>query len=130
MILRGLSFYNPDGQTLGNLIKERFGADAWQSLASFFNDAAADSARTAHTLLDGVSGFLAQNMTVTYLAGNLGTAVKQLASYPRFLLTAGPHRIFYNTARYQVQKAVFGGGAASWIPMMNRLPSSYPSPSL
>ena len=29
---------------------------------------------------------------------------------------------------YQVQKAVFEGGAASWIPMMNRLLLSYPSP--
>ena len=81
------------GKTLGRMIKERFGDEAWHTLVSFFNDDVMDDTRLAHNVLDGLCSFMAKNMSIAYLAGNLATVLKQTTSIPRFLITAGPHRI-------------------------------------
>ena len=99
---------NPaDKQTLGKTIKERFGDEAWRALVSFFNDSVLDDARLAHNLLDKLAGTMSKNMVIAYLAGNLGTVLKQTTSIPRFLITAGPHRILASLAQFLAQGPKF-----------------------
>jgi hypothetical protein len=86
--------------TIGRMIKERFGDEAWDTLVSFFNVAVQDDARIAHSVLDAAAGFFARNMSVSYLAGNLATVLKQTTSIPRFLVTAGPLRILANIGKF------------------------------
>lgn len=99
---------NPvDGQTIGKMVKERFGDEAWRTLVDFVNTNVTDDARLAHNLLDGMCNTMAKNMAIAYLAGNLGTVLKQTTSIPRFLITAGPHRILVSIAQFLTQGAKF-----------------------
>lgn len=94
---------NPaDDMTLPKMVKERFGNEAWQTLVDFFNINVTDNARSAHNLLDNAASFLIKNMSVTYLAGNLATAMKQMTSIPRFLITAGPDKILGSILQFSV----------------------------
>ena len=99
---------NPaDKQTLGKMVKERFGDEAWRSLVSFFNDSVLDDARLAHNLLDRLTKTVTKNMVIAYLAGNLGTVLKQTTSLPRFLNTAGAHRMLVSIAQFLTQGPKF-----------------------
>ncbi len=99
---------NPvDGQTIGRMVKERFGDEAWRALVDFVNTNVTDDARLAHTLLDGMSNTMMKNMAIAYLAGNLGTVLKQTTSIPRFLITAGPHRMLVSIAQFLTQGPKF-----------------------
>ena len=99
---------NPvDGQTIGKMVKERFGDEAWRTLVDFVNTNVTDDARLAHNLLDGMCNTMAKNMAIAYLAGNLGTVLKQTTSIPRFLITAGPHRILVSIAQFLTQGPKF-----------------------
>ena len=99
---------NPvDGQTIGKMVKERFGDEAWRTLVDFVNTNVTDDTRLAHTLLDGMCNTMMKNMAIAYLAGNLGTVLKQTTSIPRFLITAGPHRILVSIAQFLTQGPKF-----------------------
>ena len=99
---------NPvDGQTIGRMVKERFGDEAWRTLVDFVNTNVTDDARLAHSLLDKMSNTMMKNMVIAYLAGNLGTVLKQTTSIPRFLITAGPHRILVSIAQFLTQGPKF-----------------------
>ena len=60
-----------------------------------------------HTLLDGMCNTMMKNMVLVYLAGNLGTVLKQTTSIPRFLITAGPHRMLVSIAQFLTQGPKF-----------------------
>jgi hypothetical protein len=94
-------------RTVGRMIKERFGNEAWKTLVDYFNITVRDDTRAAANVLDGMAGFMARNMSATYLAYNLGTALKQLTSIPRFLLTAGPHRILASIGEFMLNPVGF-----------------------
>lgn len=99
---------NPvDGQTIGKMVKERFGDEAWRTLVDSVNTNVTDDARLAHNLLDGMCNTMTKNMAIAYLAGNLGTVLKQTTSIPRFLITAGPHRILVSIAQFLTQGPKF-----------------------
>ena len=107
-IAGALLMRNPvDGQTIGRMVKERFGDEAWRTLVDFVNTNVTDDARLAHNLLDKMSNTMMKNMVIAYLAGNLGTALKQTTSIPRFLITAGPHRILVSIAQFLTQGPKF-----------------------
>lgn len=95
------------GKTLGRMIKERFGDEAWHTLVSFFNDDVMDDTRLAHNVLDRLSSALAKNMSIAYLAGNLSTVLKQTTSIPRFLITAGPHRMLVSLGHFLLRGSKF-----------------------
>ncbi|MBQ7262482.1 MAG: hypothetical protein IJR14_02065 [Synergistaceae bacterium] len=109
---------DPDGETIGKMVKERFGDEAWRTLVSFFNDDVMDGAAIAHDILGHASGFLARNMSVAYLAGNVATVIKQTASYPRFLVTAGPHRLILATAKFLTSPFKFMARVTEMSPML------------
>ena len=95
------------GKTLGKMVKERFGDEAWHTLVSFFNDDVMDDTRLAHNVLDRLSSTLAKNMSIAYLAGNLSTVLKQTTSIPRFLITAGPHRMLVSLGHFLLRGPKF-----------------------
>jgi hypothetical protein len=95
------------GKTIGRMIQERKGDEAWRTLVSFFNAAVQNDARMAHNVLNSAAGFMAKNMSITYLAGNLLTVLKQTTSIPRFLITAGPHRIMAAIGKFSVNPMRF-----------------------
>jgi hypothetical protein len=96
-----------DNATIGRMIKERFGDEAWKTLADYFNISVTDEVRKAQSILNNAAEYLAQHMSVAYLCGNLSTALQQTTSIPRFLITAGPHRIFTATAQFAANPARF-----------------------
>ena len=100
---------NPaDNRTsLGKMIKERFGDEAWKTLVDYFNIAVTDDVRVAHNVLDGASSYLAKNMSIAFLCGNFGTVMKQMTSIPRFLITAGPHRILSSIGQFMIDPKAF-----------------------
>ena len=124
-IAGALLMRNPvDGQTIGRMVKERFGDEAWRTLVDFVNTNVTDDARLAHSLLDKMSNTLMKNMVIAYLAGNLGTALKQTTSIPRFLITAGPHRILVSIAQFLTQGPKFLENVYELDPQMrNRMGS-------
>ena len=95
------------GKTLGRMVKERFGDEAWHTLVSFFNDDVMDDTRLAHNVLDRLTSTLAKNMSIAYLAGNLSTVLKQTTSIPRFLITAGPHRMLVSLGHFLLRGPKF-----------------------
>ena len=92
------------GETLGRVIKQRFGSEALGYLREYTNIVIEGQAAKASEVMDGVSGYLGKNMAVAYLALNLGTVLKQFSSLPRFLITAGPTHIF--SALYDFMKGI------------------------
>lgn len=92
------------GETLGRVIKQRFGSEALGYLREYTNIVIEGQAVKASEVMDGVSGYLGKNMAVAYLALNLGTVLKQFSSLPRFLITAGPTHIF--SALYDFMKGI------------------------
>lgn len=89
-----------DGKTIGRMVKDRFGNDAWKALTSFFNDSVNDDMRLVHGVLDDMSRTLTRNMAISYLAANPSPVMKQTASLPRFMIAAGLHRMLASTARF------------------------------
>jgi hypothetical protein len=96
-----------DNSTIARMVKERFGDEAWKTLVDYFNIAITDEVRRGHGLLDTASNFLSRNMSIAYLCGNLGTVLRQMTSIPRFLTTAGPHRLLAATTRFMLNPAKF-----------------------
>ena len=92
------------GETLGRVIKQRFGSEALGYLREYTNIVIEGQAAKASEVMDGVSGYLGKNMAVAYLALNLGSVLKQFSSLPRFLITAGPTHIF--SALYDFMKGI------------------------
>ena len=92
------------GETLGRVIKQRFGSEALGYLREYTNIVIEGQAAKASEVMDGVSGYLGKNMAVAYLALNLGSVLKQFSSLPRFLVTAGPTHIF--SALYDFMKGI------------------------
>jgi hypothetical protein len=93
--------------TIGRMIKERFGDEAWNTLVDFFNIAVRDDTRMAHSVLNVTAAFMAKNMSISYLAGNLATVLKQTTSIPRFLTTAGPHRLLAAIGEFAIKPNKF-----------------------
>jgi hypothetical protein len=87
-------------ETIHNFLRQKFGDDAWAALVEYNNVLARDDTAIAHAVLNNTSRMLARNMSVAYLAYNLGTMLKQMTSLPRFIVAAGPHRILYSMGEF------------------------------
>ncbi len=78
------------GTTLRQMIKATRGQAAWDMVRRYFNILAADDLQNSFDTLEDVSRFMARNMSIAYLCGNLGTMLKQTSSYFRALPYSGP----------------------------------------
>ncbi len=76
--------------TIRQLVKQVYGKYAWETIREYFNVIAANDTQNAYDTLDGISRYLAKNMSIAYLCGNLGTAIKQTNSFFRVIPYAGP----------------------------------------
>ena len=86
--------------TIHNLLRRKFGNDAWTALEEYNNILTRNDTAIAHAVMNNTSRMLARNMTVAYLCGNLATILKQTTSLPRFLVAAGPHRILASLGEF------------------------------
>ena len=76
------------------MLKATRGQPAATMIRQYFNLAATSDSLNAYNTLDGIAKVLARNMSVAYLCGNLGTMLKQIGSFPRVLVYAGPIATF------------------------------------
>lgn len=67
------------------MIKYVHGQPAWDMVRRYFNIIANDDVQNAYDTLEGISQFMAKNMSIAYLCGNLGTMLKQMGSFPRVI---------------------------------------------
>lgn len=108
--LRSMLMKRDDGgNTLGKLVKLRFGSEAVGYLRDYVNIAIEGQVVRAAAVMDDVTAYLGRNMAVAYLALNLGTVLKQFSSLPRFLITAGPGHVI-NCTRKCLAAIVKGEG--------------------
>ncbi|MBR1672552.1 MAG: hypothetical protein IJ702_06470, partial [Fretibacterium sp.] len=96
-----------EGRPLIKQLSDKFGDNARRALVSFFNDSVTDGQRLAFDFLGDLSNGVARNMSIAYIAGNCGTVLKQTTSIPRFLITAGAHRLIWATARFLTNPTAF-----------------------
>ncbi|MBR0316736.1 MAG: hypothetical protein IJQ99_07715 [Synergistaceae bacterium] len=83
-----------NGKTLLQTISDKFGDQMKKAVVSIFNDTFTDNRRIADEFLRGVSAAASRNMSVAYIAGNIGVYVMQATSYPLFLPFARPDYLF------------------------------------
>lgn len=97
-----------DGETtVRQMVKQTRGLPAWTMIRQYFNTLAVSDTLNAYDALDGIAKTLARNMSVAYLCGNLGTALKQLGSLPRVLPYAGPTATLNAIAQFMQNPAAF-----------------------
>jgi hypothetical protein len=93
-ISKALLKQNPaERKNVAGMVRDRFGADALKTLFNFFNVAINDNKFVSHGMFDKAANFLARRQAIAYLAGNLGTVMRQFTSIPRFMTGVGPGRL-------------------------------------
>ena len=88
-----LSKNKGDDATVRQMIKETRGKYAWEMVQQYFNIIATNETMQAYNTLDDVTRYLSKNMSVAYLCGNLGTALKQWNSFFFVMPYAAPNHI-------------------------------------
>ncbi|GHV34435.1 hypothetical protein FACS1894187_04970 [Synergistales bacterium] len=81
-------------ETIGKMIRERFGSRAWKTLINNVNVMIKDDVTIADDFLNEVTSALSRNTAVVSIAYNAGTILKQTLSFPHFLPFAGPRHLF------------------------------------
>ena len=76
------------------------GTEAWNAAVGYTNLVIMNETRAAHNALNKAASTLGRNMSMVYLAGSISAALKQVASIPRFLMTAGPTRLLAACGQY------------------------------
>ena len=77
------------GTSMAKAIRLTKGSEAWQSVVGYTNLVIMNEQRAAHNVLNSVASTLGRRMTMVYLAGSISSALKQVASIPRFVMSAG-----------------------------------------
>lgn len=98
---------NNDGKSVMQMIKERFGNDAWHTLVSFFNDSVTDEQRLAYDFLNGASGYLTKARSIAHICWNFSVYLMQTTSYPLFVSLANPIYMFNSLAKFSANPAGF-----------------------
>ena len=115
-----------DGNTLGKMVRQMFGRDAAAYLKEYSNVAIQGQNVTANAVMNSLASYFGGNMAITYLAGNLGTVLKQITSMPRFLITAGPSHLFAAIGQFLRNPNSFLEHVYELDPQMrNRAPNAF-----
>lgn len=96
-----------EGFSLGDCIRRTKGEEAWHTTQRFVNLNVQSDVESAHNAVNALTNRLARNMSLTYLALNVSTALKQFTSLPRFLISAGPARILASCGRLLSERGAF-----------------------
>lgn len=96
-----------NGMTMAKAIRMKYGTEAWQSVVGYANLIILNESRQAHDVMNGISSKLVRAMSMVYIAGNLGGPLKQIASLPRFALTAGLPRLVSHIGRWAANPAKY-----------------------
>jgi len=87
------------GKTNAQVLREKLGDTAWQSVASYMNIITTDRAAHAHDTLNKYTSMMLNNMAVAYLALNLGTVALQFTTFLRILPYAGGMNMIRSVGR-------------------------------
>ncbi|MBQ6738490.1 MAG: hypothetical protein IJP41_08575, partial [Synergistaceae bacterium] len=82
--------------TLRQMLRQTRGKYAWDMIKNYYNIIANGDTIQAQNAFDGLARYMAKNMSIAYLCGNLGTVLKQFGSFPRVIPYAGVTSIFNN----------------------------------
>ena len=86
--------------TIREMVRETRGKYAWEMIKQYFNIIATNDTQQAYDALDDIARYLAKNMSIAYLCGNLGTALKQMNSLAFVLPYAGPTHIINSIGQF------------------------------
>ena len=88
------------GTTIRQMVKATRGQPAWDMIRRYFNILAADDIQNSYDTLEDVSQFMAKNMSIAYLCGNLGTMLKQTSSFFRAFPHAGAKNMLNSIGQF------------------------------
>lgn len=114
------------GTSMAKAIRLTKGDEAWHSVVGYTNLVIMNEARAAHNVLNNVGRVLGRNMTMVYLAGSLSSALKQVASIPRFVMSAGLGHVLRACGQYMADPKGFMAEAYRLDPQIKeRLPNAF-----
>ncbi|MGI6076448.1 MAG: hypothetical protein ACOYD9_08845, partial [Pyramidobacter sp.] len=114
------------GTSMAMAVRMTKGTEAWNSVVGYTNLVIMNETRAAHDALNKVASTLGRNMSVVYLAFSLPASLKQWASIPRFLMTAGPTRLLAACWQYMENPKEFMREAYRLDPQIKeRVPNAF-----
>ncbi|MBR1602881.1 MAG: hypothetical protein IJ667_05525, partial [Synergistaceae bacterium] len=99
----------PEGakQSLQQVIKNTLGKHSWRFIENYLSIAARNRTLESYDVLDGVSGWIAKNMTNAYLCANLATILKQTTSIGKFLPYCQPQYLIISLGEFMARNKKF-----------------------
>lgn len=114
------------GTSMAKAIRLTKGSEAWQSVVGYTNLVIMNEQRAAHNVLNSVASTLGRRMTMVYLAGSISSALKQVASIPRFVMSAGLGDLLSACGQYMADPKGFMAEAYRLDPQIKeRLPNAF-----
>ena len=116
-----------EGGTLAGAVKKAHGSAAWRSAASYLNFVIRNDKQIAGDVMAGVASKMGRNMSISYLALNFMSPLKQFTGgLPRFIVSAGPTQLLSATGRWMAHPRAFMQSVYAMDPQIkDRVPNAF-----